>query len=132
MKVLYCGDDERASQYLIGSLDYLGHQVRHVPPEMPFPGLNGEDILILSDYPASRITADQSVAIETFVSHGGRLLMLGGWESFNGLGKGYYGHPLSALLPVKLQSTDDRVQQALIFGRQPELPIHSSTGHIHR
>ena len=45
---------------------------------------------------------------------GGKVLMLGGWESFNGLGSNYYGHPISEMLPVELQSTDDRVQRALV------------------
>jgi uncharacterized membrane protein len=115
MNILYCGDDERASKYLLGALDYLGHHTTHVPPEMTFPGVYADtDTLILSDYPARNITQVQSEAIAGFVSMGGRLLMLGGWESFNGLGQNYYDHPVSKLLPVELQSNDDRMQQALV------------------
>ena len=60
MNILYCGDDDRASKYLLGSCEYLGYETTHVPPEESFPGLpTNTDALILSDYPARNIDKEQ-------------------------------------------------------------------------
>lgn len=127
MKVLYCGDDELASLYLLGGLDYLGHTVSHVIPSAPFPGVGDEDLLILSDYRAERIATERAAEIRQFVSRGGKLLMLGGWDSFNGLGNNYYGHELAEILPVELEGGDDRrnVSQGLIIRRAKPVGLAS-------
>jgi uncharacterized membrane protein len=125
MKILYCGDDEIASLYILGALESLGHSASHVFPSEPFPGLHGEDLLILSDYRAEKINPTQSELVIEYVSHGGQFLMLGGWDSFNGLGKNYYGHPLSSILPVELESTDDRrnMPQGLVIRRSDHVDL---------
>ncbi|HSW79317.1 MAG TPA: glutamine amidotransferase [Candidatus Saccharimonadales bacterium] len=115
MNVLYCGDDEKAKLYILGSLEYLGFEAQHVAPESPFPGItNDVSTLILSDYPARMISFEQGREIGKFIAAGGKLLMIGGWESFNGMGNNYSGHPVGDILPVELQSGDDRVQRTLV------------------
>jgi uncharacterized membrane protein len=42
------------------------------------------------------------------VEQGAGLLMIGGWESFHGLLGEYDESPLAAVLPVRMQSSDDR------------------------
>jgi hypothetical protein len=109
MNILYCGDDEFASPYILGSLEALGHEADWVPADAKFPGVGGAELLILSDYPARMMGREASAEVTRFVGDGGSLMMLGGWESFNGLGHNYHGHPVASLLPVTLAAGDDRV-----------------------
>ena len=46
------------------------------------------------------------------VEQGAGLLMIGGWESFHGLAGEYNKSPLAAVLPVTMQSCDDRRNSA--------------------
>ncbi len=119
MNILYCGDDEFAAPYLIGGLKELGHVVKHVEVDTPFPAVSQAEIVVLSDYPAQQINTKAANAITGLVRGGGRLVMLGGWASFNGMGRNYFGHPISTMLPVGLEAGDDRqnVPQGLLIGR---------------
>lgn len=123
MKVLYCGDDEFAALYVKGALEELEHVVAHVAVEQVFPREIAADIVILSDYPAKQIDTDAVHRLMRFVKGGGRLVMLGGWASFNGTGRNYFGHGVASLLPVGLERGDDRqnVPQGLIIGRGDDL-----------
>lgn len=117
MRILYCGDWERVALYIQGALQHNGHDVLHVAPDEAFPDPTPYDVIILSDYPADSIGTVAAKVIAEQIANGTRLIMLGGWESFNGMGTGYYGHPLAAVLPVTLQAHDDRVNahQGLII-----------------
>jgi len=68
-----------------------------------WPQLNGFDLVILSDVPATRFRRGQMEALAAYVRHlGGGLIMIGGRNSF-GPG-GYYRTPIAPLLPVRLET----------------------------
>lgn len=109
MNILYCGDQDRAPLYIEGALHYNAHSVTHVGPHEAFPDPSSYEVVILSDYPAENIDENASTVVSDGVARGARLIMLGGWESFNGFGRNYFNHPLAELLPVTMQPIDDRV-----------------------
>lgn len=124
MKILYLGDAARAALYLTDVFAYLDHQVTHVPMSSKVPELEAQyDVIILSDYPAKKIDDTTATFIRQNTEQGGRLIMLGGWDSFNGQGEGYASHPLAELLPVLMQQEDDRVNahQGLIISADSAL-----------
>ncbi len=119
--ILYCGDTSltTAAQYLAGLMTAWGWTFRYVPSDQPLSeaDLSHADLVILSDYPASRLTSALQQQLVSMVSDGTGLLMIGGWESFHGLGGDWDQTPIAAALPVVMQSTDDRVncdQPALV------------------
>jgi uncharacterized membrane protein len=65
--------------------------------------------VIISDYPADNFTEKQLSAIEAKAAAGMGVLMIGGWESFTGLGGNYNRTVLHDILPVNMQPRDDRV-----------------------
>jgi uncharacterized membrane protein len=123
MKVMYCGDDEFASPYLLGALGDLEYEARYVSPATALPRLGDADTVVLSDYPAAMIDTSAAHNLMRFVRGGGRLVMLGGWTSFNGMGRNYFGHPVATMLPVGLEAADDRqnVPQGLLIGPGEDL-----------
>lgn len=122
--VLYCGDTDlsSAAAYLAGLLTHAAVDYRYVPSREP---LHPEDVsdetrlVILSDYPAARVNAELQQRIVTLVERGTGLLMIGGWESFHGLGGDWDGTPLGDILPVKVAAEDDRLNsdQPLLLRR---------------
>jgi uncharacterized membrane protein len=80
------------------------------------------DVVILSDIGANTLLLPQRTflrsesspnrlhVLKSFVEGGGGLLMIGGYLTFQGIqAKGnYHGSPVEAVLPVRLQSGDDR------------------------
>jgi uncharacterized membrane protein len=122
MNILYCGDDEFASLYLLGTLPGLGHEAIYIPATGSFPGVGDAQVVILSDYPARQVSAHHAQEVAAWVHKGGRLIMLGGWESFNGFGHNYTGHALAPCLPVELDAQDDRrnVPQGLVIRKGPD------------
>ncbi len=127
MKILYLGDNAGTSaEYLKDVLKDLEHEVTHVDSQTPCPDINDTDlyhVIIVSDYPAKQLTEAATAQIRHLVEKGARLIMLGGWDSFNGRGTNYAGHPLAELLPVQLQQEDDRVNapQGLILSADENL-----------
>ena len=128
MNILYLGDNAGSSaEYLKDCLRELEHTVSHISSDEE---ASIEDIMssswecvILSDYPASKLNTETSDAIKKIVEQGARLVMLGGWDSFNGRGTNYYNHPLSEILPVSLQKEDDRVNspQGLVLSASDQI-----------
>jgi uncharacterized membrane protein len=121
MKILYCGDQDKAPLYISGALEYAGHNVIHIEPHEALPDLNDFDVYIFSDYPAKGLDPVSADKLIAQVASGKRFLMIGGWDSFNGFGSNYYSHPVGRLLvPVVMKSSDDRVNayQGLILERK--------------
>lgn len=118
---LYCGDTSltTAAQYLAGMMTSWGWDYHYVPSDQPLSEANLEnvDLVIFSDYPAIRLTNALQHQIVSMVSNGTGLLMIGGWESFHGLGGDWDQTPIAEALPVVMQTIDDRVncdQPALV------------------
>lgn len=122
-RILYLGDTalDGAAAYLAGILAFSHLEFRYIPSTEP---VSVEDVAqpwslyILSDYPSAQMpTVVQDTILEHVRDGGAGLLMIGGWESFHGLGGDWDGTPLAELLPVEIQKTDDRInfdQPALV------------------
>ncbi len=111
---LYLGDDDvnGAAAYLAGVMTHYGLEYEHRPSSSALDSeiLNQDwSALIISDYPAENISGELMKALARRVADGMGLLMIGGWESFQGQGGGYQGTPLGNILPVFISSEDDRV-----------------------
>ena len=62
--------------------------------------LDDHGLFILSDYPATRLTAGEQARLVELVEGDGRgLLMIGGWASFGGPRGSYHGSRLAEILP---------------------------------
>ncbi len=113
MTVLYCGDTtlDTAASYLAGLLARAAIPFHYVPSDQPLEAsllASPWSLVIFSDYPATRLTAEHHAAVVERVLAGAGLLMIGGWESFHGLGGDWDGTAIGDLLPVTISSTDDR------------------------
>jgi uncharacterized membrane protein len=78
--------------------------------------------VVVSDYPSQNFSGEQLELLAERVRAGLGLLMIGGWSSFSAAGAGYPGTPLAEVLPVQMQSGDDRVncpQPCLVELRAP-------------
>ncbi len=131
-RVLYCGDTslDGAAAYLAGLMTSWGWSFTYVPSDRK---LDGSDVpkdcslFVLSDYPAEQISPSLQAQIIEQVHSGSGLLMIGGWESFHGLGGNWDGTPIAAALPVEIAGTDDRRNcDQPVFAR-PTNTAHSIT-----
>lgn len=128
--ILYFGDTHLhdAAAYLAGLMHGWGWQFDYVPSHEPTPAAKFDTpraLVIISDYPAARMdTAAQRRLIEQ-VAGGTGLIMVGGWESFHGLGGDWDGTPVSDALPVVISSADDRMNcdQPVLVRRITEHPV---------
>lgn len=114
MTILYCGDTclNGAASYLCGLMSRWGWNYEYVPSDVPLSveqvaGPHG--LFIFSDYPAAQIDRAAQELIAEKVRLGAGVLMIGGWESFHGLGGNWDGTPIGDVLPVSISPTDDRV-----------------------
>jgi uncharacterized membrane protein len=128
--ILYCGDTELsgAAAYLAGLITHAGWSFDYVPSHQPLTSdmiTADRRLIILSDYPAALARACQSQIVER-VARGMGLLMIGGWESFHGLGGDWDGTPISRLLGVTTRSVDDRCNSFT-----PALLAPTTTGESH-
>ncbi len=128
MNILYLGDDAgTTANYLNDCFAELEHAVTHCDSRGLLPELAERfDTVVLSDYPASQLPDSAVDKLADWVRNSGtRLIMLGGWDSFNGRGTNYAGHPLAELLPVNLHPDDDRVNasQGLVIKPAANLAI---------
>lgn len=113
-RALYCGDTalNGAASYLASLLTLWGIPFDYVPSDQPLSLSripSSGDLFIFSDYPAGHVDPDVSKEILDRVSAGAGLLMIGGWESFRGLGGHWDQSPLGNALPVSISSEDDRM-----------------------
>jgi len=111
--VLYAGDNSLtgAAAYLGGVMAYSRIPFDHVPSTQsltPYLLRTGRKLLILSDFPARRISSRLMADIEAQVRDGLGLLMVGGWQSFFGLEGEYNATPIEKALPVLCARKDDR------------------------
>ena len=112
-KICYLGDDhlQGAAAYLAGVMLHHGLAFDHVPSAEPPPpefAARPYAAYVISDYRASQLGEAAMARIAARVEQGAGLLMIGGWESFHGRLGEYHNSPLAAVLPVEMQSSDDR------------------------
>jgi len=116
-RVLYLGDTSLggAAGYLAGVMTHSGIGFDYHASDERFcddwlPG--GYDAVILSDYPSVNFDESQVQRLVESTQNGMGLLMIGGWESFTGLGGDYGSTGLSEVLPVVMQEADDRMNNS--------------------
>ena len=113
-KVLYLGDTalDAAASYLAGVLLHCNIPFDYVDSATACSdGQLAEDYraVIISDYLASSFGPEHFEQLVAKTQGGMGLVMIGGWESFTGVGGDYANTPLAEILPVEMQHTDDRV-----------------------
>lgn len=113
-RIVYAGDSHLggAAAYLAGVLTHAGLSFDYVPSDRPLrPLLERAEprLYVFSDYPARNLADADFQRIADDVDGGSGLLMIGGWESFHGAVGEYHESPLAEVLPVRIQTSDDRV-----------------------
>lgn len=113
-RILYAGDSPAggAANYLLGVLNSMKAQVRHLAPEQKLEpaSLNIRyDVIILSDFSSRQVSSQSQAAILEQVQDGTGLVMIGGWGSFSGPFGGWRGSRLEKALPVSCKASDDRI-----------------------
>lgn len=113
-EILYLGDTSLRGPacYLAGVMHSSGWRYTYCPSDQDVTADQVDGpwrACILSDYPASRLPRDLQERIVDRVKHGAGLLMIGGWESYHGLGGNWNDTPIGQILPVEMQRSDDRV-----------------------
>ncbi len=137
MRVIYCGDTtlDSAAAYLAGLICHGGHDLTYLPSDQPFEakmldGISSQRVVfVFSDYPSTQIEKNAQQSVLDHVAAGAGLVMIGGWESFHGVGGDWDGTPIGDALPVEISSQDDRVnchQPVLVDALQPQHPITAS------
>ncbi len=111
--ILYCGDTslDQAASYLAGMISHFGWQFDYVPSHKPVTRdliEQSRSLLILSDYPSQQFDASLQAIVAEQVQQGMGLMMIGGWESYHGLGGDWDMTVLGQLLPVEISGSDDR------------------------
>lgn len=132
--VLYMGDTSLGSNagYLAGIMTAFGIAYDYIPSDKPLELSDlgsHRRLFILSDYPAAMISHEMQNQIVTQVrEEGAGLLMIGGWESFQGSGGDWHNSPIAQALPVDVDSEDDRVNhgQVALISRVLSHPIVDS------
>ncbi len=119
-RVLYCGDTalKGAACYLAGLMTSWQWDFDYVPSDEALSAnmLEREhDLFVFSDYPSARLSKELASSIVDRITAGAGLLMIGGWESFHGLGGDWDQSPLAAALPVEISTTDDRINSDEAF-----------------
>jgi len=112
--LLYLGDTtlSTAAAYLGGVLTSAGLRFDYLPSDAVCSAQQitaGPPLVIVSDYPAARMSTSVQERLVSAVAEGTGLLMIGGWESFHGLGGDWDGTPVGRILPVEIRSSDDRL-----------------------
>ena len=111
--ILYCGDTslDGAAAYLAGLLTLWGCEFEYRPSDQPLEAdaAAGRELVVFSDYPSAQLQPGADAALLSAVEEGTSLLMIGGWESFHGLGGDWDTTALAAALPVEIQASDDRL-----------------------
>jgi hypothetical protein len=111
--ILYCGDTslDGAAAYLAGLMSAWDWAFEYVPSDRPLgvEHVAGRKLVILSDYPAANMGNDVQQRLIEQVAAGCGLLMIGGWESFHGVGGDWDQTAIASVLPVEMQSSDDRL-----------------------
>lgn len=140
--ILYCGDTclDGDAAYLAGMLTMWGFRFDYCPSDRPIEpaSVSGRQLVILSDYPSVQMSSAAQANLLAAVDAGTNLLMIGGWESFHGLGGDWDTTAIAAALPVTLRSNDDRlncdhpvlIRQALSHPAVDGLPWSSRAPYV--
>lgn len=128
--ILYLGDTHLrdAAAYLAGLMHGWEWSFDYVPSHESAPIEMFDSpraLVIISDYPAARMNAAAQRKLIDQVAGGAGLIMIGGWESFHGLGGDWDGTPVGDVLPVTIASEDDRMNcdQPVLVRQLVEHPI---------
>ena len=127
--ILYLGDTHLrdAAAYLAGLLHHWGWEFEYVRSDesatsemLAVP----RALFIVSDYPSARMDVAVQRRLLEQVTAGAGLIMIGGWESFHGLGGDWDGTPIGDALPVAIATEDDRLNcdQPVLVRRVAEHP----------
>lgn len=129
-KILYLGDThlKDAAAYLAGVIHHWGWSFDYLPSDAKPASEQWENdygLFILSDYPASQLSDSDQQQLLARVAAGAGLLMIGGWESFHGLGGDWDGTAIGDILPVEISSEDDRrnCDQPVLVRRVKDHPL---------
>ncbi|MEQ9569162.1 MAG: glutamine amidotransferase, partial [Longimicrobiales bacterium] len=129
-RILYAGDTHLRgpAAYLAGVLSRAGLPFDYVPSDAPLrPTLEKTEprLYVLSDYPVKQLAEADFRRIIADIEAGAGLLMIGGWDSFHGAAGEYHESPLAEVLPVRMRSSDDRVNasQPCLVEKRAEHPI---------
>jgi uncharacterized membrane protein len=111
--VLYCGDTslDSAAAYLAGLMSSWSWDFTYVASNQKLTAnvISQEcNLFVFSDYPAEQVNDSLQGQIVERVNTGAGLLMIGGWESYHGLGGNWDGTPIASALPVEIADKDDR------------------------
>lgn len=132
MTILYCGDTNLggAASYLCGLMTRWGWTFDYVPSHLPLKPehlAQPRGVYVFSDYPAAMVDRATQELLAEQVRQGTGLVMIGGWESFHGLGGNWDGTTIGDLLPVTISVNDDRVN----FDQPTLLRAMSDTSNLH-
>jgi hypothetical protein len=129
-RILYLGDTHLrdAAAYLAGLMNHFGWDFDYLPSDARPASSHWErdyGLFILSDYPAANLSLGDHRAVLARLAKGAGLLMIGGWESFHGLGGDWDGTPIGNALPVEIANADDRrnCDQPVLLRRTMDHPI---------
>jgi hypothetical protein len=116
-KICYLGDDNLggAAAYLAGIMLHYGLAFDHVPSSEPPPASFAATpyaLYVVSDYRAATFGPAAMSRVAERVRQGAGLAMFGGWDSFFGRLGEYHASPLAEVLPVVMQTSDDRRNSA--------------------
>lgn len=129
--VLYLGDTslDTAASYLAGIMTHFNIGFDYIASDEPADRFLVDEaayrLIILSDYPARNLKMSQMEQIAAWVRVGAGLLMIGGWESFQGSGGSYNGTLIQEILPIRISPADDRVNTSFpcLVCKREEHPI---------
>ena len=128
--ILYLGDThlQDAAAYLAGLMHGWGWGWDYVPSHESASAAMFDaprELFIVSDYPAARMDGTAQRRLLAQVTAGAGLIMIGGWESFHGLGGDWDATAVGDALPVVISSEDDRMNcdQPVLVRRIAEHPV---------
>ncbi len=113
--ILYLGDTslQTAAAYLAGVMHFSDIPFSYLDSSTPFLDdclTSDHGLIIISDYPACSFRPEQLDHLAERVRNGRlALCMIGGWESYVGLGGDYHKTVLAEMLPLRMAANDDRV-----------------------
>lgn len=116
-RILYLGDThlQGSASYLAGIMEWAGLDFDYANSETPFSqcALHSDHaIAVISDYPSRNFSDDEVKTVCDRVNAGMSLLMIGGWDTFTGVGGKYNETALRDVLPVEMSDEDDRVNSS--------------------
>lgn len=111
--ILYLGDTslQTAASYLAGCLHRARWSFDYIASDQPLTlddVSEAHQLYIVSDYPSEMMSEEVQEQLIQHVWSGSNFLMIGGWESFHGLGGDWEHSQFAGILPVTMSTHDDR------------------------